>query len=297
MIRQLKSPVVLLALGAVAAVAALEAWQGTRAASDELVQPAARFAARPGQTQDSAPRVPERPMRERLSSEVIGEPFGAREPPRPVAASFASPTAPAAAPFPYRYGGQLSLGDGERRVYLTKGNDLLMIQVGDVLDGIFKVTRIDDDALEVLHVPSSVATLMQYSAMTADAAAPAASRAGAGQVSALSPTSQGSVASAAVAPQVSGTGTIADPFVGAGVGGASAVTGAAPGAPSLSPVAGGSTAVTAGTIPQGRLGSAGPSAGAPQLGIAPSGSNSMPLGPAPVGIMRTLPPPTGRLGI
>ena len=295
MIRQLKSPLALLAFGAVTAVVALEAWQGMRVASDEMVQPAARVAARSGQTQDSGPRVPERPIRERLSSEVIGEPFGVREPPRPVAAS-ASPPAPVAAPFPYRYGGQLSLDDGKRRVYLTKGNDLLMIQVGDILDGVFKVTRIDEDALEVLHVPSSIATLMQYSAMIADAAAPAASRAGAGQVIALSPTSQGSVASAAVAPQVSGTGTIADPFVGAGVVGAPAVTGTAPTAPSLSSP-GGSAAVTTGTVPQGRLGTVGPATGAPQLGVAPSGSNSMPLGPAPVGIMRTLPPPTGRLGI
>jgi hypothetical protein len=285
----------MLVIGAVSAVAALEAWQQWREGAPALAQPVTRVFAPVSQTNESAMPFAGRLARQRLSGEVVGEPFGAREAPRATVAA-PPPVAPVAAPFPYRYAGQLDLDDGKKRVYLIKGNDLVLINVGDVLDGVFKVTAISEDSLEVLHVPTAIATQMQFSAMVADAP-------GTGTASQASVQASYTPQATSGAPSGPGQGAAGlrpgetpAPFVGSGIGGAPVIP-TAPGPASAASAGAGVAAVTTGSVPTGRLGSPGPTAGATPLGVAPSGSGSMPMLPAPVGVMRTLPPPTGRLGI
>jgi len=282
----------MLALGAVAAVAALAGWQQSRQGDATVAQPAAR--AVPPATRAGDARLPlaDRLGREWLSREAIGDPFGAREAPRPGAREAPKPfvaTAPApapmAAPFPYRYAGQFSLADGKRHVYLMKGNDLFLINVGDVLDGGFKVTAIAEDALEVLHVPSSIATLMQFSSfagLAADGPSPGAPDQSSAPPVATMSTSPATAQPAAGSRPGAGPGYPVGNIAGAG--GIRTVPAAGP------------ASVTAGSVPQGQMGFPGPAAGAAPLGAAPAGSGSMPVLPAPVGVMRSLPPPTGRLG-
>lgn len=296
-----KTTVGMLVIGAVSAMAALEGWQQWRAGAPEFAQPVARISAPASQTNENAMPFAGRLARQRLSGEVIGEPFGAREAPR-VTVPAPPPVAPVAAPFPYRYAGQLGLDDGKKRVYLIKGNDLVLINVGDVLDGVFKVTAISEDSLEVLHVPTAIATQMQFSAMVADAPGTGTASQPAVRASYTPPAASGSRGDVGPGTAGSRPDETPAPFVGSGIGGAPvapAVSGPGP-----APLAGTSSAavttsdaVTTGTVPTGRLGSSGPTAGATPLGVAPSGSGSMPMLPAPVGVMRTLPPPTGRLGI
>ena len=164
---RLKGLLGLLALGAVAA--AVFEWNQ---AGDGAVAPApARGAARLAEPRDAELRLAQRLKRERMSGDVTGEPFGAREAPRQATAPTAAPPlAPLAAPFPYRYAGQLSVDRGERRVYLTKGSELILVKLGDVLDGEFRVTAVGADALEVRHVGSNVATLVQYMRLNAEIA-------------------------------------------------------------------------------------------------------------------------------
>ena len=157
------------------ALGALAAWLldgGQPAREGEVAPVAARGA------QESAPmadlRLAERLKREKMPEKVIGEPFGApapSAPPRPVAAVARAPVAVVVPPFPYRYAGQLSLPSGEVQVYLTKGSELLLVKTGDVLEGVFRVTSVGEEALEVVHVATQVATLLQYTSLNADSSA------------------------------------------------------------------------------------------------------------------------------
>jgi len=156
------------------ALGVLAAWllDGGRPAQDgELAPVAARGVQEPAATADL--RLADRLKRERMPEKVIGEPFGALvppAPPRPVAVARA-PAAPVAIPFPYRYAGQISLPSGETQVYLTKGSELLLVKAGDVLEGVFRVTSVGEEALEVVHVATQVATLLQYTSLNADSSA------------------------------------------------------------------------------------------------------------------------------
>ena len=154
----------LLALGVVAAVLL----DGGQPALEGAQVPAAVRNAQEAPTADL--RLADRLKREKMPEKVIGEPFGALvppAPPRPVAVARA-PAAPVAIPFPYRYAGQISLPSGETQVYLTKGSDLLLVKAGDVLEGVFRVTSVGEEALEVVHVATQVATLLQYTSLSAD---------------------------------------------------------------------------------------------------------------------------------
>jgi hypothetical protein len=221
--------------------------------------------------------------REWLSGEASEDPFGAREAPRPFVAAAPAP-APVAAPFPYLYAGQLSLKDGRRHVYLMKGNDLVPINVGDVLDGVFKVTAISAAEFEVVHLPSATARVIQYASLGTG------STLAQGEPAPL-PTHAGAVVSSAPGALAAGSSAEGDSAFGA-----PAIAGSSPASPAPSSTAS-SGAVRSGSVPTGQLGSSGPAAGAPPLGVAPTASGSMPGSPAPAGIMQTLPAPTGRLGV
>lgn len=159
----------LLALGVIAAVLL----EGGQPADELALAPAAaRSASKSGEPQSADLRLAERLQREKISEKVIGEPFGVPPAPPPKRLARANVPAPVVAtPFPYRYAGQISLPDGETQVYLTKGSELLLVKAGDVLEGMFRVTSVGEEALEVVHVASQVATQLQYTSLSADSSA------------------------------------------------------------------------------------------------------------------------------
>jgi hypothetical protein len=240
---------------------------------------------------DSRTDLVGRLKRERLRGEVTGDPFAGREPARPSTGASAAPAGPP--PFNYRYAGQFRIDDGGWRVYLLKGNDMVLIKVGDMLDGSYKVTAVNAEEFEIVHLPTSTKRVIEYGTL------------GTGSTFAQGePSQQAPVASTvSSAPDFPSTRQTpaASSLAGAGAQGPAVMGG--PGfagtAPALAATAGSgsSTSVVTGSVPTGQLGSAGPSASAPRLGVAPAASSSMPMSPAPAGIMQTLPAPTGRLGI
>ena len=285
---RLKGTLGMLALGAVAAVAALEGWQQSRQRDATVAQPAARAVPPPTLAGDALLPLADQLRREWLSGEAIGEPFGARKAPGPGAHEASRPlvaaAAPVSAPFPYLYAGQLSVKDGKRHVYLMKGNDLVPINVGDVLDGVFKVTAIAAAEFEVVHLPSATARVIQYASLGTG------STLAQGEPAPL-PTHAGAAVSSTPGSLAAGSGT-----GGGAVFGAPVFAGTSPASPAP-PSTSSSESVRIGSVPTGQLGSSGPAGGAPRLGVAPSASGSMPVSPAPSGIMQTLPAPTGRLGV
>jgi len=301
---KLRGTLGMLALGAVAAVAALEGWQQFRQGDATVAQSAARGVPPPTLAGSAPLPLADRLSREWLSGEASGDPFGAREGPRPGARQAPRPfvaaapaQAPVAAPFPYLYAGQLSLKDGKRHVYLMKGNDLVPINVGDVLDGVFKVTAIAAAEFEVVHLPSATARVIQYASLGTGSTlaqgeqAPLPTHAG----TAVSST-PGSLAARAAPAVAAGPAVAGSSTGGAPVSGAPVFAGSSPASPAPSSTSS-SASVRIGSVPTGQLGSFGPAAGARPLGVAPTGSGSMPVSPAPAGIMQTLPAPTGRLGV
>jgi len=156
------------------ALGVLAAWLldgGQPAPEGEVAPVAARGAQAPAPMADL--RLAERLKREKMPEKVIGEPFGALAPPAPPrpAVVARAPAAPVTISFPYRYAGQLSLPSGEVQVYLTKGSELLLVKAGDMLEGQFRVTSVGEEALEVVHVATQVATLLQYTSLNAESSA------------------------------------------------------------------------------------------------------------------------------
>lgn len=283
-----RSTIALLVLGALAAVVAVDMSRDQGAASDAPRN--SRGAASVTASRDASADLAGRLKRERLSADLIGEPFVGRE--APSAAAVQVPSGPP--PFPYRYAGQFRIEDGGWRVYLLKGNDLVLIKVGDVLEGSFKVTAIGTEEFEVVHLPSAKTLVLQYASLgTGSTLAQGESAPLPTNTSVTGSSTPGSLAGRAAA---AGAGDAGSANQGAALFGAPGFAGSppAPLAPSSSSSSG---SVRSGPVPSGQLGSSVPGAGAPRLGVTPSGPSSMPMSPAPAGVMQTLPAPTGRLGV
>jgi hypothetical protein len=281
-------------LGGLAAAVAVDVMRGDGAAVD---------APRPGRGAPTTPSARESALdltaglrRERFASEMAGDPFAGREAQRSATAAASVPAGPP--PFAYRYGGQFRIDTGGWRVYLLKGNDLVHIKVGDVLDGSYKVTAIGAEEFEVVHLPTSTKRVIQYASL--DTGSTLAGDQGPSAPQAGVATSNNSALLAGFAGPAAAAGASASPALplagAAGMGGISAIvgSGASSSGTSRSSSPG---SVTGGPTPSGTLGASVPAAGAPRLGVAPPASGSMPMSPAPAGTMQTLPAPTGRLGV
>jgi hypothetical protein len=160
--------IALLVLGGTTGAAALALYEQERRAPESSGQHAQ---AKPG---SSSPRaapvgsgagIPGAPKRERQSGEVLGTPFGALEQVARAAPRAMELPAPPLPPFPYRYGGQMVAGDGNAHLYLAKGDELIAVHLGDVLEGGFKVVAISADALDAIHLPSGKTVQILYSSL------------------------------------------------------------------------------------------------------------------------------------
>lgn len=293
-----KTALALVVLGTVAAAVSIDLAREERVAVDVSRAGGSGLAA---SARESEIDLVARLRRERFAPEVKGNPFASRDASRP--AAVAAPQPPAPPPLAYRYGGQFRIDNGGWRVYLLKGSDLVPINVGDVLDGPYKVTAIGADEFEIMHLPTSTKRVLQYSSLGTGSTL-------ASDQGSLAP--QAGMSSSGAAPSVaafsgstSGSQPVRSPTapaVGAAVvpGFAVAAPGVSPGVAAAPAAASSGTAlgsITGGATPRGTLGASGPSGAAPRLGVAPPASGSMPMSPAPAGTMQTLPAPTGRLGV
>lgn len=105
-----------------------------------------------------ASRLPLDALSERAT---LGKPAGALfgsqplpVPPKVIAAPVerSRPVAPSAPPLPYRFVGTL-LREGTLQVFLAKGDVVIPIQEGQVLDGTYRVDAIEADRVRLVYLP------------------------------------------------------------------------------------------------------------------------------------------------
>ena len=141
----------LLLVGAVIAVVAMVAYQPARespkGAVSEAQAPAG--AVRP----NAAPLlvVPEKRSLGRARGELFGAP---PPPPQPVvaAAPAPAPVVAVAPPLPYRFAGRVRKG-AEDEFLVSKGDLLIPVKAGDVLDGTYRVVAAKADGIELVYLP------------------------------------------------------------------------------------------------------------------------------------------------
>jgi hypothetical protein len=222
-----------------------------------------------------------------LSREARGDLFAvpATRVPAPQKTTPTIAQAPVVPPFPYKYAGWVTVG-GQRAHYLHKGNEVIAIGKGDVLDHVWRVDGLSDERIEVSYVPLGeqqsmlLASLMRETA--GQGAVAAAAVASAAQTPARARSSEPVALPAAAQPATAAPTVVAGP-IGFPIRTASASGGSA--APD-----------TSSAVPTGRLGLDAPTSGSMPIGPAQGGS-SMPIGSAPAGTMPMAPTPTGKLGL
>jgi hypothetical protein len=141
----------LLLIGAVIAVVAMVAYEpardSTKGAVSEAQAPAG--AVRP----NAAPAlvVPEKRSLGRARGELFGAP---PPPPQPVvaAAPAPAPVVAVAPPLPYRFAGRVRKG-AEDEFLVSKGDLLIPVRAGDVLDGTYRVVAVKADGIEFVYMP------------------------------------------------------------------------------------------------------------------------------------------------
>jgi Cohesin domain len=124
-------------------------------------QPGLAFAQNPSADSRAAKAVPaerlDLPERRGLSR-TQGELFAAPPPPapKPVAKKAQQPApvaaAPVAPPVPYRFAGKIITGS-EEEVFVSKGDAVVPVKVGDTLDGMYKVESISAERIEIVYLP------------------------------------------------------------------------------------------------------------------------------------------------
>ncbi|HSO06743.1 MAG TPA: secretion system X translation initiation factor [Pelomicrobium sp.] len=129
--------------------------------SADVVEPVAR-----PERGAAAPRAAEQPVLdlEALNRRAAPPPgadlFGSRSwytppppPPPVVAAPPPLPPKPTAPPLPFRYVGRLAETGEEGTYFLSRGDDLVTVRAGDVIDDTYRVDAISGGAIEFTYIP------------------------------------------------------------------------------------------------------------------------------------------------
>jgi hypothetical protein len=74
------------------------------------------------------------------------------QPPEPPAPPPPPPPKPVAPPFPYPYIGGL-LDGGVRTAFFTKGERVLAVKNGDIVDGVYRVEQLTDNQMQMTYLP------------------------------------------------------------------------------------------------------------------------------------------------
>jgi hypothetical protein len=79
-------------------------------------------------------------------------------PPPPVAAT--APPAPVAPPLPFKYVGQLGEISGKNVIYLTKGDTVYTVSVGDVFDSQYRLESVNEAQLTFTYIPMNAQQIL-----------------------------------------------------------------------------------------------------------------------------------------
>jgi len=74
-------------------------------------------------------------------------------PPPPPAATAAPPPAPTAPPLPFAFLGSYGPSGGGAVYYLVRGDQVLDVKVGDIVDGVYSIDAMQDDELLITYLP------------------------------------------------------------------------------------------------------------------------------------------------
>ena len=141
----------LLLVGAIIAVVAMVAYEPAResakGAVSEAQAPAGAVRA------DAAPVlvVPEKRSLGKARGELFGAP-PAPPPPKPVVAAAPAPVVAVAPPLPYRFAGRVRKGT-EEEFLVSKGELIIPVRPGDVLDGTYRVVAAKADGIDLVYLP------------------------------------------------------------------------------------------------------------------------------------------------
>ncbi|KVO34280.1 hypothetical protein [Burkholderia ubonensis] len=136
---------------------------GHRAPPSRAIAQAASAAAAASSARVDAP-TPATPPREKLAAlrapvsvESANDPFTASSwlPPPPVEAPLptARPAPPTAPPVPFTYVGELDAKADKPQVFLSNGDQLLIVSPGDVIDGQYRVDAVSASNVVLTYLP------------------------------------------------------------------------------------------------------------------------------------------------
>jgi hypothetical protein len=143
------------------------AWvrEGGKAADVEVRDTTARQApsaiTAPARTEQSADRVHLEKLRDRAAADHANDAFAPRSwrkpaPKAPAAASAVVVVAPPSAPpLPFTYMGKV-LSDEISAVFLNQGERNLIVHEGDVIDATYRVEKLSDAGLTLIHLPTGI---------------------------------------------------------------------------------------------------------------------------------------------
>src|SRR5687767_7000876 len=160
-----------------AAAAAAAVWM-------PLPQHAASPGAREGRTTGAQPAQAPGRLAALPQREAIGKPAAPLFPAQswntpPQAAAAAAPAAPVAPPMPYRVAGTV-MQDGAAQIVLARGDSVLTVREGDMLDGAYRVDAVSAERVTLTYVPLGLREDLPVSTALAQAPAPRPAVAGAG---------------------------------------------------------------------------------------------------------------------
>ena len=99
----------------------------------------------------------EQPLRAPLSLESAHDPFTASSwlppPPVEVPAAPVRPPPPTAPPVPFAYVGQLDAKAAKPQVFLSNGDQLLIVSPGDVIDNQYRVESVSESDVVLTYLP------------------------------------------------------------------------------------------------------------------------------------------------
>ena len=99
-----------------------------------------------------SPLVLTLPVRQSLGAPQVELFASPKAPPKPVPVETAALPPPSPPPMPYRVAGQV-IHDGKPGVVLAKGDRLLMVEQGDVVDGGYRVASIEATRVTLVYLP------------------------------------------------------------------------------------------------------------------------------------------------
>ncbi|HEY6865186.1 MAG TPA: hypothetical protein VI319_14920 [Burkholderiales bacterium] len=140
-----------IAFGALAAVAALAFWPQNDRPIAAPREPSAPAAPAP-QPRTAIAQVETLPARDAMP-QLARDPFSPEPPKKPVRTGVV--TAPAAPVNPYRFAGEMRVGDSTQR-FLARGDDTFEAKAGDALEDGYAVESVSAAAIVLVHRPSGV---------------------------------------------------------------------------------------------------------------------------------------------